>query len=114
MRNFVQPGDVITLTAPAALASGAPFAVGAIFAVATGDAESGAPVEAARKGVFDLPKATGQAWTAGARLYWAAGAGNITTTATANLYVGMAARAESSGATVGRVLLPGHAPPVPA
>ena len=107
MRNYVQRGETVTLAAPAALASGEPFAVGAIFGVATGAAESGASVEAALVGVFDLPKTTGQAWTVGARLYWDATAKKLTTTSTSNLFVGAALAAAVSGATTGRVLLNG-------
>ena len=38
MKNFVQPGSTITLTAPYAVASGDGLLVGAIFGVAAGDA----------------------------------------------------------------------------
>ena len=53
MKNFVYSGNVITLTAPYAVASGDGLRVGAIFGVAAGDAESGAMVETALAGVFD-------------------------------------------------------------
>lgn len=113
MKNYVQPGDTVTLTAPAALASGEPFAVGAIFAVATGAAESGAEIEAKRTGVFDLPKTTGQSWTIGARLYWDATAKKLTTIEEDNLFVGAALSAAGSSAATGRVLLAGNVAPVP-
>ena len=61
MKNFIQPGDTLTLTAPAALSSGDGFQVGSIFAVACADAESGASVEGATKGVFDLTKTSAEA-----------------------------------------------------
>jgi predicted RecA/RadA family phage recombinase len=113
MRNHVQRGDTVTLTAPAALASGEPFAVGAIFGVATGDAASGAQVEASRVGVFDLPKATGASWSVGDRLYWDATAKNVTKVETDNLFIGAALAAAASGATTGRVLLAGNVAPTP-
>ena len=59
MKNYVQPGETLTLTAPRALASGAGLLVGSIFAIATADAAQGANVEAITRGVFDLPKAAG-------------------------------------------------------
>ncbi len=113
MKNYVQRGETVTLTAPAALASGEAFAVGAIFGVAACAAASGEQVETMRVGAFDLPKATGQAWTVGARLYWDATAKNLTTTATSNLFVGAALAAAASADTIGRVLLAGHVAPVP-
>lgn len=114
MRNYVQPGDTVTLIAPTALASGQPFAVGAIFGVAAYAADSGAQVEAKRTGVFDeMPKTTGQAWQVGARLFWDAATKKLTTTEVENLFVGAALAAADSSATTGRVLLAGTIAPTP-
>jgi len=107
MRNYVQPGDVVPLTAPYAVAAGAGLLVGSIFAVALSAAANGAAVEGKRTGVFDLAKATGEAWTQGAKLYWNNTNKNLTTTAAGNTFVAVAARAEVSGAVTGRALLPG-------
>lgn len=107
MKNYVQPGDTLTLTAPYAVASGAGLLVGSIFGVATAAAASGAAVEAAVTGVFDLAKATGAAWTVGARIYWDDTAKNCTTTASTNKLIGVAVAAAASGDTVGRVRLSG-------
>ena len=41
MKNYVQPGNTITLTAPYAVSSGDGLLVGAIFGVATGSAGNG-------------------------------------------------------------------------
>lgn len=109
-RNFVQPGETLTLTAPRTLVSGTGFVVGGIFAVALADAASGASVEARRVGVFDLTKATGAAWTAGQKLYWDNTAFNVTSTAGANPLIGAATQAAASGAAIGRVLLTGQIP----
>lgn len=108
MKNFVQPGDVLPLTAPYALATaGLGFLVGSIFAVALSAAENGAAVEGAVSGVFDLAKATGTAWTVGVRIYWDDTAKNCTTNAAAgaNKLIGVAVAAAASGDTVGRVKL---------
>jgi predicted RecA/RadA family phage recombinase len=105
MKNFIQPGEVITLTAPYAVVSGAGLLVGSIFGVATGVAAISASVEAAVTGVFDLAKATGAAWTQGARIYWDDTAKNCTTTASTNKLIGVAVLAAASGDTVGRVRL---------
>lgn len=107
MKNFVQPGDVISVTAPANVSAGAGVLVGSIFGVAVNAALSGAPVEIATRGVFDLTKAGSQAWTVGQRVYWDDTAKNCTTTAGTNKLIGVAAAAVGSGAgeTIGRVFL---------
>lgn len=108
MRNFVQPGDTITLLAPRTLATpGLGVLVGVIFAVATEPAASGAAVECVFEGIFDLPKASG-AWTQGAVLYWDNTAFNVTTTSSANTKIGAAYVAQASGDTVGRVMVTGQ------
>ena len=43
MKNYVQPGNTITLTAPYAVASGDGLLVGSIFGVASGTAALGVP-----------------------------------------------------------------------
>ncbi|WP_380873601.1 hypothetical protein ACFB49_42570 [Sphingomonas sp. DBB INV C78] len=108
-KNFVQDGETITMTAPAAVASGAGVLVGAVFGVALGDAASGAVVEVKRRGVWDLAKATGQAWVADTtKLYWDNTAKNVTSTSAGNVLIGVARQAQASGDTVGRVLLTGQ------
>ncbi len=68
MRNYVQPGDVVTVTAPADVKSGDGVLVGSLFGVAAYDALAGAEVELALVGVFDLPAAG--PIDAGAAVYW--------------------------------------------
>ena len=109
MKNYVQPGNTITLTAPYAVASGEGLLVGAIFGVAAGTAASGATVEAALTGVFDLTKIGSQAWTVGAKVYWDDTNKRCTTVATDNTLIGVAVVAVAGGAgdTIGRVRLNG-------
>jgi len=107
-RNFIQPGETITLPAPRALASGDGFNVGAIVAVALAAAAQGAPVEGRRVGVFDIAKAGGQAWTPGQKVYWDATNNVATTTAGGNILIGATVQAQASAATIGRVLLTGQ------
>lgn len=106
-RNYVQPGDTLTLIAPRNLTSGDGFLVGGIFAVALTAAAAGAPVEGRRIGVFDGAKAVG-AWTQGQKLYWDNTAFNLTTNASGTTLVGAAAQAQASADTVGRALLTGQ------
>ena len=107
MKNYVQPGNTITLTAPYAVASGDGLLVGSIFGVASGAADLGETVETALVGVFDLVKIGSQAWAAGAKVYWDNTNKRCTTVATDNTLIGVATEAVASGAgdTVGRVRL---------
>jgi predicted RecA/RadA family phage recombinase len=109
MKNYVQPGSTLTLTAPYAVTSGDGLLAGAIFGVAAGDAASGATVEAALTGVFDLTKIGSQAWTVGAKVYWDDTNKRCTTVATDNTLIGVAVEAVAGGAgdTIGRVRLNG-------
>lgn len=106
--NFIQPGDTMTFVAPYAVASGAGFLVGAMFAVALNAAASGASVEGKVNGVWTLAKATGEAWVAfTTKLYWDNTNKRLTSTATGNSYVGVAAQNQASGDTTGRARLNG-------
>jgi len=107
MKNHLQKGDVISVPAPAAVASGAGVLVGSIFGVAVAAADNGAPVEIALRGVYTLPKVDEQAWTVGARIYWSGTA--CTTVASTNKLIGVAveAVADTAGLVTGKVLLTG-------
>ena len=107
MKNYVQPGNTITLTAPYDVASGDGLLVGSIFGVATGAAANGEAIEAALVGVFDLKKVGSQAWAVGDKIYWDNTAKETTKTTTSNTLVGVAIEAVGSGAgeTIGRVRL---------
>jgi len=102
-KNYIQPGNVVTVTAPADVKSGDPILVGSIFGVCAFDASSGADVELLTTGVFDLPSAGVIA--AYAPVYWDGAAKKITATATAHALVGSALLAVGSGGTVARVRL---------
>jgi predicted RecA/RadA family phage recombinase len=107
-RNFVQPGETLTFTAPYDVASGAGFLVGVVFAVALNAALSGKTVEGNRVGVWTLAKATGEAWTdKTTKLYWDNTAKKVTSTSTSNTLIGVAAAGAASGDTSGKVLLNG-------
>ncbi|AHD01964.1 DUF2190 family protein [Leisingera methylohalidivorans] len=109
MKNYVQPGNTITLTAPYAVTSGDGLLVGSIFGIASADAALNDPVEAALVGVFDLTKVGSQAWTVGAKVYWDDTNKRTTSVATSNKLIGVATEAVAGGAgdTIGRVRLNG-------
>jgi predicted RecA/RadA family phage recombinase len=68
-RNFIQPADVISLIAPAAVKSGGVVHVGALIGVAAFDAAAGEEVEVALTGAFELPKVAGPL-AQGALAFW--------------------------------------------
>ena len=107
MKNKIQPGNVLTLTAPRALTSGAGFLVGSIFAIATSDAASGASVEGDTVGVFDHPKAAG-AVTQGQLAYWDNTAFVLTTSASGTKLIGAFTQAAASPDATARVKLTGQ------
>jgi len=111
MRNFVQDGDVLTLTAPAGgVVAGVLYVIGNLPVVATHDAAAGQRFTGKVEGVFDLAKVGSQAWTPGARINWNTATNQATTATTAGFFpIGVAVAAVGSGAgeTVGRVRLNG-------
>src|SRR5579885_1983538 len=78
MKNFVQEGKTITVTAPADVISGQLVVVGSIVGVAAFTAASGADVEVTVEGVFELPKVATDVIAQGAKLYWDSGPAKLT------------------------------------
>jgi predicted RecA/RadA family phage recombinase len=106
MKNFVQPGDTVTLPAPTGgVTSGQAFKSGSLFGVAAYTAAENAEVEVALTGVYDLP-CVGPI-TQAAPVYWDDAAGKITAAGTT--LVGTALLAVGSGGTTARVRLNGVA-----
>jgi predicted RecA/RadA family phage recombinase len=106
MRNFVQQGDSISVTAPYALTSGQGALVGAgLFGVAASDAASGADVVLKTTGVFDITALGTDTASVGAKLYWDNTNRRLTTTASTHVCVGVAVAAKTSGPVTARVLL---------
>lgn len=107
-KNFIQPGNVITVTATADVKSGDVVVVGSLVGVANGKAASGEQLEISRHGVYEVPKVNAQAWTQGAEIYLVAASGLATTSAgssPANTLIGIAADAAANPSTTGLVLL---------
>ena len=109
MKNFIKPGNTLTLTAPAGgCKSGDFIIVGATAGVAAFDAVAGADIEVTLTGVFELPKATG-ALNEGAAVSWDNTAHNAVTPGTGKFPIGVVARAAASADTTVRVRLNGVA-----
>lgn len=106
MKNYVQPGNTLTIPAPAGGAvSGKAYASGSLRGFFAHDAAEGEPVSLDRSGVFEYAKATGAAWVLGDKLYYSTANNNFTKTATDNVLFGFAAADAGSGDTVGLICL---------
>jgi predicted RecA/RadA family phage recombinase len=113
-KTYLQHGEIIAVTAPAAVTSGDPVLIGTnLFGVALADADSGAGLEIATLGVWSLPKATSadatEAWSAGDPVYFVSAAGNLSKVAAGNTLIGVAIADAAADATSARVRLHGQA-----
>jgi len=105
--NYIQPGSVVTVTAPADVASGAGVLIGTLFGVATQAAKSGEPLELKTDGVWELAKTSAQAWATVGLAIYATSAGLLTTTATDNVLVGKNIATAANPSPTGTVRLNG-------
>lgn len=113
MKNFVQPGNNLTVAAPYAVDSGQGVLIGQIFGIAAGDAENGAQVDIATVGVFDIAKQAADVFTVGAPVYFdttskTARSGGDTDSNSAGEWeaqIGVAVEAAGAGASTVRVKL---------
>jgi predicted RecA/RadA family phage recombinase len=113
MKNYVQPGDVISAVAPYQRNSGeAALLGGSLFGVAVDTVASGATGVFAREGVYDITKATtaGEAYTLGQRLFWDNTNKRITSTSTSNVAVGVCVVAAATGDATVRMALEASTP----
>lgn len=107
MKNYVHPGDTITVVAPSNVASGDLVIIGGLVGVAVADADSGAEVEIMTRGVFDLPKTSAQAWaTVGLAIYGTT-SGPATTSTSDTTLIGKNVATAANPSAIGRVRLNG-------
>ena len=90
MKNYIQRGENITLPAPAAVVSGAPVLVGALFGIAAGDAAIGADLDLVTAGVFEMAKVSALAIAIGDKVYFDSSTGLVSKTASGNVLIGVA------------------------
>ena len=107
MKNYVQPGDTLTVAAPSGgVVSGAAVVIGNLRGFATATAAEGADVAIARKGVFRTSiKATGVAWAVGDLIYLKADGTEFNKTASGNTLFGFCAAPAASGDTSADICL---------
>jgi predicted RecA/RadA family phage recombinase len=111
MKNLVQPGRTITVTAPANVESGEGVLIGQLFGVAAGDADNGESLDLVTEGVFDLAKNSASVFTVGAPVYFNPTDGNAHSNADEDsnsggtVQIGVAVAAAGAGAATVRVRL---------
>lgn len=112
MKNLVQVGDTLDLTAPSGgVTGGVGYVIGSnTFVVAESTVAAGLTFQGRRTGVVRLPKATGSstAITAGNNVWWDNTAKNVRhATGTGRFPIGMAVAAAGDDATEVLVILTG-------
>ena len=107
MRNYIQAGENITVTADAAATSGEGVKVENLFGIASGDAEIGDPLVLVTQGVFEMPKVAADDIALGATVYWRSSDGLVTITASGNTKIGVAVSAAGNPSSAVRVRLNG-------
>jgi predicted RecA/RadA family phage recombinase len=109
MKNFIQPGETVSVITTSAIESGAALRIGVLFGVTATAALADEPVEISLCGVFELPKATGSSWDVGSAIFWNGTACTVTA-GTGNLLIGVALSEQVSADVVGNVRLNGASP----
>jgi predicted RecA/RadA family phage recombinase len=110
MKNFIQRGDVITVTAPTGgVTCGQGVLVGNLFGVAATTAAEDESVEIATVGVYELPKLVSAVIAAGTRVAWDNTAKQVVLPATGMVPIGIATVAAGNGVAIVRVRLDGVA-----
>lgn len=101
MKNHVQDGDSMPITAAANLTSGQVVRVGNLLCVAAVDIASGATGEVSTEGVFTVPKVSGAVIAQGETLTWDASAAafddNLATPASGDVTGAAAVAFEAAG-----------------
>ena len=109
MKNSVQDGKYLDLTAPSAMASGDARMIGGLLGVAVADIANGEVGAMAVEGVYELPKESAAAFTEGEICYWNAGANNFDESAVGRFGCAVAVEAAIATTTTVKVKLFGIA-----
>lgn len=78
MKNYVQKGENITVTATEAVTSGQPVLFGSLFGIAAGAAAIGDDLDLVTVGVFDMPKVATDVVAVGDLIYFSTITGLVT------------------------------------
>ena len=104
-KNFVQPGNVITVPAAAVTAAGDVVVVGSMVGVAANSAALGGDLDLEIGGVWELPKVSALAIDIGDKLYFDSATKLVNKTALDNTYLGVAVAAAANPSASVRVRL---------
>lgn len=107
--NFVHPGDVLDLTAPAGgVVAGGGYILGNMFFMALGTAAESMPFRGKATGVWELPKTAAEEWTEGVSVYWNESTGEATSAGGSGTFlIGSAAAPAANPSDTGKVRLNG-------
>ena len=96
MKNYVQPGNNLTVPSPAIVASGDVVVIGGLVGIAAGDAATGADLDLVTEGVFTLPKVSALAIAIGDLIYFDSSTDLVNKTSSGNTYIGKAVTAAAN------------------
>ena len=105
MKNYVQRGEVLNLTAPANVVSGQPGLIGTIFGIWTQAVASGAKGPLQVSGVVTVLKDTNLVISEGDRVFWVPGSTWVNKTLTSRVCVGRAVQTTLNTDTTVDILL---------
>lgn len=107
MKNYIESGDVLVVTAAAEINSGDVVITGSLIGVSVADAAVGEKVAVNLKGVYSLPKKAADTIDQGQAVYWDTTPGEVTETSTDNTLIGYAFAAAGGSTTTVQVKLIG-------
>lgn len=99
MKKYIQKGDIVTVPAPAAVASGKLVVIGSLIGLAQKAAANAEPVPLVTEGVHKYAKAGSLAIAVGDKLYYVAANDHLNKTASGNTLVGIAVAAAAADDT---------------
>ena len=110
MLNYLQPGNIVEVTAPAGgVVSGAPVVINQMIGIAATTEDAAASVNIQITGVFTVTKKSAEAWAEGSPIYWDA-ANEYFTITEGGLFAGLATAVAANPSSTGSLLLvPGSA-----
>lgn len=110
MRNFIQAGHNIDITAPTGgISSGDGVLIGSLFGVAQHDAAEGEAGVMTTTGVFEMPKLSTAVIAAGGKVSWDDSNARCDAPGTGKYPIGVAIEAAGNGAATVKVRLDGIA-----
>lgn len=105
LAQYIHEGTVVDFTPTTDVAAGSVVVQGDLIGITKRDIKANTLGGLAVEGVFEIAKASADAITAGAKVYWKADDEHAVTTASGNKLLGKAVQAAGAGTTTVRVLL---------